>query len=94
MRKLKNRTDGEQENNLSQSEQLRRRIRLMLLGVALLTITMLAFTSISVYNTFLSNNLLESARFINQYRLASKSLTESVWSYAVTGDEAYSDAYT
>lgn len=94
MRKLKNRTDSERENNLSQSEQLRRKIRLMLLGVALLTITMLAFTSISVYNTFLSNNLLESARFINQYRLASKSLTESVWSYAVTGDEAYSDAYT
>ena len=54
MRKLKNRTDSERENNLSQSEQLRRKIRLMLLGVALLTITMLAFTSISVYNTFLS----------------------------------------
>lgn len=36
---------------------------------------------------------LETTRFLNQYRLGSKTLTIAVQSYAVTGDKNYYDDY-
>lgn len=93
MRKMKNQVKDTGNNNLSQSEEMRRKLRLMLVGIIFLTTTMLAFTSISIYNTILSSDLLESTVLLNQYRLGSKTLTEAMWSYSATGDEMYSEAY-
>jgi len=93
MRKVYEKTEAERKTNLSQSEQMQQNIRLMLAGIVILILSMLAFTSTSIYNTLLSRDLLESTALLNQYRLGTKALTEAVWSYSVTGDKVYSEAY-
>ena len=51
---------------------------------------------IVIFNVFLfatHGNELETTTLLNQYRLGSKTLTASVQSYAVTGDEQFYQAY-
>lgn len=51
------------------------------------------FAIISNMVNVVSTNQLEVTMYLNQYRLGSKTLTEAVQSYAVTGNKAYYDAY-
>ena len=57
-------------------------------------ITLLVFSvSVTTYSSNAQSAQLEVTVALNQYRLASKALTYSVQSYAVTAKEAYYDAY-
>lgn len=59
------------------------------LGIAFLLI----FVGISIYSNMSSKEQLETTMYLNQYRIGSKTLTEAVQSYAVTGDETYYNNY-
>lgn len=62
--------------------------------VIISSVLLLAFFTVSnVSYSIVSEDQLESTMYLNQYRLGSKSLTSSVQSYAVTGDEMYYDNY-
>ncbi len=59
------------------------------LGIAFLAI----FALVSIFSNMVSTNQLDVTMYLNQYRLGSKTLTESIQSYAVTGDNTYYNAY-
>lgn len=59
------------------------------LGIAFLAI----FVLVSIFSNMVSTNQLDVTMYLNQYRLGSKALTESIQSYAVTGDNTYYNAY-
>lgn len=59
------------------------------IGIAFLAV----FALVSIFSNMVSTNQLDVTMYLNQYRFASKTLTESVQSYAVTGDAVYYDAY-
>lgn len=61
----------------------------LILGAFLLVLLIIS----SVGYVSVTYEQLESAMYLNQYRLASKTLTSAVRSYAVTGDRQYYDAY-
>lgn len=56
-------------------------------------IFLLIFLGISIYSNEVSASQLEITMYLNQYRLGSKTLTEAVQSYAVTGEKTYYDEY-
>lgn len=61
----------------------------VLVGIVLLLI----FVAANVYLSKVSDEQLQDTMYLNQYRLASKTLTASVQSYAVTGDKTFYDNY-
>lgn len=63
--------------------------RVVGIGIAVLII----FVICSVKLNSVSNEQLENTIYLNQYRLGSKTLTETVQSYAVTGNRNYYNAY-
>ncbi len=56
-------------------------------------IFLLIFIGLYAYSNQSRSEQLENTIFLNQYRLGSKTLTESVQSYAVTGIQDYYDNY-
>lgn len=56
-------------------------------------IFLLIFLGINIYSNQMSSSQLEITMYLNQYRLGSKTLTEAVQSYAVTGEKTYYDEY-
>lgn len=80
-------------SGVSQKEQLSRQTRHTLLAVGI-GVVLLIVTIITSTLTIASQSAsLSVANALNQYRLGSKALTQAVQTYAVTGDEAYYDAY-
>lgn len=61
----------------------------LIIGVVLLMLLILA----SILVAWVSDEQIENAMYLNQYRLASKRLTYAVQAYAVTGDRQYYDDY-
>lgn len=77
----------------SQAQQLRRLVRRACQAVAVGIIVLIGFTAFNVILSKMQEYQLDAAIALDRYRIASKTLTYSVQSYAVTGDEKYYDAY-
>lgn len=88
---------GKNENNnvskVGQAYQLKKIINAcnvsLVIGIALLVALFVATITLDS----VSKEQLENTMLLNQYRLGSKTLTASVQSYAITGDEVYYEAY-
>lgn len=79
--------------NKSQAAQLKRLVRQALISVVVGAVLLVGFI---LFNMGLSN--IRSAQInttvaLNQYRIASKTLTYDIQSYAVTGDQKYYEGY-
>lgn len=81
------------ENKNSQSYQLRSLVKKALFSVG----TGMVLLVVSVVALLLLSNAwgaqVDAIKALNRYRLASKTLTYAVQSYAVTGDQKYYDSY-
>lgn len=81
------------ENKNSQSYRLRSLVKKALLSVG----TGMVLLMVSVVALLLLSNAwgaqVDAIKALNRYRLASKTLTYAVQSYAVTGDQKYYDSY-
>lgn len=77
----------------SQEAKLQRQIKQVFIAVGIGAVMLL----LSMVSTFLLTKAMTAqlnvTMALNQYRLASKTLTFTVQSYAVTGDQTYYDAY-
>ena len=86
----------QEKNNVSeegQAARLNRIVRETNFTMLSCIILLVLFTAFNIGYSIVSADQLESTMYLNQYRLGSKSLTSSVQSYAVTGDEIYYDSY-
>ena len=76
-----------------QAAQLNKIIKETYCVVGLGIILLVIFTAANIWASAVNAEQLESTMYLNQYRLGSKTLTSSVQSYAVTGDELYYNNY-
>lgn len=83
----------EVKGKLSQSEELRHKIRQVYVLMTMAVATLATFIVISILNMGIMSEETETIIFLNQYRLGSKALTAAVQAYAVTGDQVYYDDY-
>ena len=99
MGKVRERNKGEHKKKehfkkkTGQAEQLKQLVKQVYTAVGICIVIVLGF---AVFNFLLSRMQaaqLNAALALDQYRTASKTLTYSVQSYAVTGDKKYYDAY-
>jgi len=86
-------TNGELDPKLSQEARLKGITKHVIRVAVVAVITLVAFMYLTTYSRSTSAEQLETTMFLNQYRMGSKALTAAVQSYAVTGDEAYYNAY-
>lgn len=82
-------TLGKNSQELHLQKIIKKSIMAMALGGALLAISII----VNFCTTLVEADRLETAQFLNQYRLASKTLTYSVQAYSVTGNETYYNDY-
>lgn len=61
--------------------------------VAVGILFLILFAGINLYSGQCRSEQLENTIYLNQYRTGSKTLTEAIQSYAVTGDKTYYDRY-
>ena len=81
------------KTRITQSEQLKKYARTIILNLVFCVVAlvvMIVFVSQAIQATEDQNSL---TTYTNQYRLASKTLTSEVQSYAVTGKQLYYDNY-
>ncbi len=76
-----------------QAAKLEKNVKETYLFVIIGAILLLLFAGSNIYLSRVSKEQLQDTMYLNQYRLASKTLTASVQSYAVTGDKTYYDNY-
>lgn len=88
---------GKKENevpgNKSQSAQLKRLVRQALLSVVTGAVLLVGFILFNMGMTSIHSAQINTTVALNQYRIASKTLTYDIQSYAVTGDQKYYDGY-
>lgn len=88
---------GKKENGVSekksQAAQLKRLVKQALLSVALGIVLLVGFILFNMGLSAIRNQQLNTIIALNQYRIASKTLTYDIQSYAVTGDQKYYDGY-
>lgn len=88
---------GKRENavsgNKSQSAQLKKLVRQALISVVIGAVLLLGFILFNVAMSKLHSAQINTTVALNQYRIASKTLTYDIQSYAVTGDQKYYDGY-
>ena len=88
---------GKRENavsgNKSQSAQLKKLVRQALTSVAIGGVLLLGFILFNVAMSRVHSAQINTTVALNQYRIASKTLTYDIQSYAVTGDQKYYDGY-
>lgn len=72
---------------------LRRLVRQALISVAIGGVLLLGFILFNIMVSNIQNAELDTAVALNQYRIASKTLTYNIQSYAVTGEQEYYDGY-
>ncbi len=77
----------------SQELHLRMIVKRSIIALALGGALLIASIIINFYAILVEEDRLETAQFLNQYRLGSKALTYAVQAYAVTGSEEYYNNY-
>lgn len=76
-----------------QEAQLKRIVSECKMSVIVGSVLLVIFFSMNFLLASINQNQLSAGQYLNQYRLGSKTLTYSVQSYAVTGNQIYYDAY-
>ena len=88
---------GEKKNEVSekksQAAQLKKLVHQALLSVALGVVLLLGFILFNIAMSSIHTAQLNTTVALNRYRIASKTLTYNIQSYAVTGDQKYYDSY-
>ena len=77
----------------SQAEQLKRLVHQALLSVVIGAVLLLGFISFNMGMSKIHSAQLNTTVALNQYRIASKTLTYNIQSYAVKGEERYYNSY-
>ncbi len=77
----------------SQSARLKQLVRQALVAVVIGVVLLLGFIVFNIGMSRVYTAQINATVALNQYRIGSKTLTYNVQSYAVTGSEAYADAY-
>ncbi len=88
---------GEKKNEVSekksQAAQLKKLVHQALLSVALGVVLLLGFILFNIATSSIHSAQLNTTVALNRYRIASKTLTYNIQSYAVTGDQTYYNNY-
>lgn len=88
---------GEKRNEVSekksQAAQLKKLVRQALVSVAIGVVLLLGFILFNMGMSSIHKAQLNTTVALNQYRIASKTLTYDIQSYAVTGEQKYYDNY-
>ncbi len=77
----------------SQSAQLKKLVRQAAMSVVTGGVLLLGFIGFSIGVSAINTAQVNTTVALNQYRIASKTLTYDIQSYAVTGDQRYYDGY-
>ena len=77
----------------SQAAQLKKLVHQALLSVAIGVVLLLGFILFNMAMSSIRTAQINTTVALNQYRIASKTLTYNIQSYAVTGDQKYYDGY-
>ena len=85
--------DGVRNYPKGQAAKLKKVTKTTYVLLALGIVGLLLFSAMVVNNTLLMREQMESTVYLNQYRLASKTLTTNAQSYAILGEEKYLEAY-
>lgn len=83
----------QQINPKGQSAMLLHIMRQTYVIVAIGIVFLVVFVGLNIASNNSMKEQVQNVQYLNQYRLGSKNLTSAVQSYAVTGDNSYSDAY-
>ncbi|MCM1089104.1 MAG: methyl-accepting chemotaxis protein [Muribaculaceae bacterium] len=89
MKKNGNETPGKN----SQAAQLKKLIQQTIIAVVAGAVLLATFIGFNVAMSGIHKAQLNTTSALNQYRIASKTLTYAIQSYAVTGEQEYYDAY-
>lgn len=88
---------GEKTNEVSekksQAAQLKKLVHQALLAVAVGAVLLVGFILFNMAMSSIHSAQINTTVALNQYRIASKTLTYNIQSYAVTGDRKYYDNY-
>ena len=79
--------------NKSQAAQLKKLVRQALLSVVIGVVLLVGFILFNMGLSSIRTAQINTTVALNQYRIASKTLTYNIQSYAVTGDQKYYDGY-
>ncbi|MEY8235035.1 methyl-accepting chemotaxis protein [Lachnospiraceae bacterium 66-29] len=77
----------------SQSYHLKRIVRQSVIAVVVGAVLLLLSLGTNIWMTMVTDEELETTTYLNQYRIASKTLTYAVQAYAATGEQNYYDDY-
>ncbi|MCI8483065.1 MAG: methyl-accepting chemotaxis protein [Lachnospiraceae bacterium] len=77
----------------SQSFQLKKIVRRSMTVVGVGAVLLLLSIGTNIWMSRVADKELETTAYLNQYRLASKTLTYAVQAYAATGEQGYYDTY-
>ena len=77
----------------SQAAQLKKLVRQAAMSVVTGGVLLLGFIGFSIGMSAINTAQVNTTVALNQYRIASKTLTYDIQSYAVTGDQRYYDGY-
>lgn len=88
---------GDKENRVpekkSQAAQLKKLVKQALLSVAAGGVLLIGFIGFNMGLSSIRTAQINTTVALNQYRIASKTLTYDIQSYAVTGEQKYYDGY-
>ena len=87
------RTGNEISENKSQAARLKKLVHQALVSVAVGGVLLLGFIFFNMCMSRVHSAQINTTVALNQYRIASKTLTYDIQSYAVTGDQSYYDGY-
>ena len=79
--------------NKSQAARLKKLVRQALLSVGIGVVLLVGFILFNMGLSSIRTAQINTTVALNQYRIASKTLTYNIQSYAVTGDQKYYDGY-
>jgi len=77
----------------SQAAQLKKLVRQAIISVAIGAVLLVGFLLFNMGMSSIHSAQLNTTVALNRYRIASKTLTYNIQSYAVTGDQRYYDGY-
>lgn len=77
----------------SQAAQLKKLVRQAVMSVVTGGVLLLGFIGLSIGMSAINTAQVNTTVALNQYRIASKTLTYDIQSYAVTGDQRYYEGY-
>lgn len=86
-------TENSVSENKSQAARLKRLVRQAFVSVAVGAVLLLALIFFNMAMSGIHSAQLNTTVALNQYRIASKTLTYDIQSYAVTGEQRYYDGY-